>query len=40
MKVQRYKPLTRIKKVLAFYYNRGVNSERVNELYRKIINNV
>lgn len=28
----------RIKKVMNFYYNRGVNSERVNEVYRKIIN--
>lgn len=39
MKVQRYKPLTRIKKVLAFYYNRGVNSERVNTVYRNILKN-
>lgn len=32
-----FKPITRIKKVMEFYYNRGINSERVNELYRKII---
>jgi hypothetical protein len=29
--------LTRIKRVLNFYYKRGVNSERVNNLYRKIL---
>ena len=28
---------TRIKRVMTFYYNRGVNSERVNNLYRKIL---
>ena len=38
MKVQKYKPITRIKKVLNFYYNRGVNSERVNKVYRNILN--
>lgn len=38
MKVQRYKPIVRIKRVMQFYYNRGVNSERVNNLYRKILN--
>jgi hypothetical protein len=32
-----FKPLTRIRKVMEFYYKRGVNSERVNELYRKIL---
>lgn len=32
-----FKPLTRIKKVIQFYYNRGVNSERVNSLYYKIL---
>ena len=32
-----FKPATRIKKVLQFYYNRGVNSERVNSLYHKIL---
>ena len=37
MKVQRFKPIVRIKRVMQFYYNRGVNSERVNNLYRKII---
>jgi hypothetical protein len=30
-------PLTRIKRVMRFYYNRGVNSERVNDLYKKIL---
>ena len=34
-----FKPLTRIKKVIDFYYKRGVNSERVNNLYRKILRN-
>lgn len=34
----RYKPLTRINKVMKFYYDRGINSERINKLYRKIIN--
>ena len=37
MKKNYYKPIVRIKKVMQFYYNRGVNSERVNELYRKIL---
>ena len=32
-----FKPTTRIKKVIEFYYKRGVNSERVNNLYRKIL---
>ncbi len=32
-----FKPITRIKKVMDFYYKRGVNSERVNNLYRKIL---
>lgn len=32
-----FKPLTRIRKVMDFYYKRGVNSERVNELYKKIL---
>jgi hypothetical protein len=32
-----FKPSTRIKKVLQFYYNRGVNSERINSLYHKIM---
>ena len=27
----------RIKKVMQWYYNRGVNSERVNTVYRNII---
>ena len=29
--------LTRIKRVLEFYRKRGVNSERVNKIYRKIV---
>lgn len=33
-----FKPLTRIKKVIDFYYKRGTNKERVNDLYRKILN--
>jgi hypothetical protein len=33
-----FKPLTRIKKVMEFYYKRGTNKERINELYRKILN--
>ena len=32
-----FTPLTRIKKVMRFYYNRGVNSERVNKIYKKIL---
>jgi hypothetical protein len=40
MKVNRYKPIVRIKRVMQFYYNRGVNSERVNNLYRKILNGI
>ncbi len=35
-----FKPITRIKKVMSFYRDRGVNSERVNNLYRKILNSV
>jgi len=31
---------TRINRVLRFYEKRGVNSERVNNLYRKIINDI
>lgn len=34
-----FKPITRIKRVIDFYYKRGINSERVNSLYRKILNN-
>jgi hypothetical protein len=30
-------PLQRIKRVMKFYYNRGVNSERINNLYKKIL---
>jgi len=29
--------LTRIKRILEFYRKRGCNSERANEVYRKII---
>jgi hypothetical protein len=32
-----FKPLGRIKRVMMFYYKRGVNSERVNDLYKKIL---
>ena len=31
-------PLQRIKRVINFYYKRGVNSERINTLYKKILN--
>ena len=34
-----FKPITRVKRVMDFYYKRGLNSERVNSLYRKILNN-
>lgn len=37
MKIQRFKPIVRIKRVMQFYYNRGVNCERVNDLYKKIL---
>ena len=33
-------PLQRIKRVINFYYKRGVNKESVNELYKKILKNV
>lgn len=32
--------IQRITIVMEFYHQRGCNSERVNKLYRKIINNV
>jgi hypothetical protein len=32
-------PLQRIKRVINFYYKRGVNSERINTLYKKILKN-
>jgi len=32
-------PLQRIKRIMNFYYNRGVNKESVNELYRNILKN-
>ena len=31
--------LQRIKRVINFYYKRGVNKESVNELYKKILKN-
>jgi hypothetical protein len=31
-------PLQRINRIMKFYTSRGVNSERVNKVYRKIIN--
>ena len=31
-------PLQRINRIMKFNYNRGLNSERVNEVYRKVIN--
>lgn len=34
-----FKPLTRVKKIIDFYYKRGINSERVNKLYFKILKN-
>jgi hypothetical protein len=40
MKVHRFKPIVRIKRVMQFYYNRGINSERVNKVYRNILNGV
>ena len=30
-------PLQRINRILRFYENRGVNSERANAVYRKIV---
>jgi hypothetical protein len=36
MKVKQ-SPLQRIQRVMKFNYNRGLNSERVNAVYRKII---
>jgi hypothetical protein len=32
-------PLQRIKRVMNFYYKKGVNSERINKLYYKILRN-
>lgn len=32
-------PLQRIKRVINFYYKRGINSERINTLYKKILKN-
>ena len=31
-------PLQRINRIMKFYASRGVNSEIVNEVYRKVIN--
>ena len=30
-------PYQRVQRIMNFYYNRGINSERVNDIYRKII---
>lgn len=32
-------PLQRVKRVMDFYYKQGYNSERVNSVYLKIIEN-
>lgn len=37
MAKNRFKPLTRINRILEFYHSRGINSERVNKVYRNII---
>ncbi len=37
IKKVKHTPYQRIKKVMNFYYNRGINSERCNIVYRKII---
>jgi hypothetical protein len=37
MTKSRFKPLTRINRVLEFYHSRGINSEKVNKVYRNII---
>tara|TARA_R110000803_G_scaffold41753_5_gene89720 strand:+ start:16 stop:147 length:132 start_codon:yes stop_codon:yes gene_type:complete len=36
-KKHHFKEITRIKKVMDFYYGRGINSERVNKVYHKIL---
>jgi hypothetical protein len=36
--MKKHTPEYRIKKVIAFYYERGQNREFVNEVYRSIIN--
>ena len=33
---KKYSDLQRILRIINFYHNRGVNSERVNAVYRKI----
>ena len=38
MKEHKITPMQRIKIVMNFYYRRGLNSERVNKVYRNIIN--
>ena len=30
-------PYQRVQRIMNFYYNRGINSERVNDIYRKIV---
>lgn len=37
MKEHKINPMQRIKIVMKFYYRRGLNSERVNEVYRNIL---
>jgi len=32
-----FKPITRIRKVMEFYYKRGCNKESVNTIYKKIL---
>lgn len=36
-KVNYFKPITRIKKVLDFYLQQGANKESVNKVYRNIL---
>lgn len=35
-----FKPITRIKKVLKFYLQRGVNKESVNKVLRNILKQI
>ena len=37
MKTQTQSPLQRIKRVMDYYYRKGGNSERCNNVYRNII---
>jgi len=39
MKEHKINPMQRIKIVMNFYYRRGLNSERVNNVYRNILKN-